>query len=205
MKKQVLYIHGGDVFSDYNKFLNYLQTKEVDPEKPKPKRWRETLTTELGTSHQLYAPVMPNKDSAKYKEWKIWFERYAEYLKDDCILLGSSLGAAFLMKYLCENELKFKPAALILIAGSVMETNEVLNEVGEDGGDFIFDASKLPILAEKVGEIHIFHSKDDFVVPYEHALKIQAALPAATLHTFEDRNHFLQEEFPELIQLIRSI
>jgi pimeloyl-ACP methyl ester carboxylesterase len=49
------------------------------------------------------------------------------------------------------------------------------------------------------------HSKDDFVVPYEHALKYKAALPAAELITFEDKNHFLVEELPELVQKIRNL
>ena len=49
------------------------------------------------------------------------------------------------------------------------------------------------------------HSKDDFVVPYEHALKYKAALPEAELVTFEDKNHFLVEELPELVERIRAL
>ena len=49
------------------------------------------------------------------------------------------------------------------------------------------------------------HSKDDFVVPYEHALKYKEALPEAALLTFEDKNHFLVEELPELLTEIRKI
>ena len=60
-------------------------------------------------------------------------------------------------------------------------------------------------LGGKVEHIVIMHSKDDFVVPYEHALKYKAALPEATLLTFEDKNHFLVEELPELLQKIREI
>ena len=48
------------------------------------------------------------------------------------------------------------------------------------------------------------HSKDDFVVPYEHALKYTTALPQAEFISFEDKNHFLVAEFPELINKIKS-
>ena len=76
---------------------------------------------------------------------------------------------------------------------------------GEDGGDFAFDTSKVNLLSEKVEKIVILHSKDDFVVPYEHALKYKEELPNAELVTFEDKNHFLVPEFPELLAHIRTV
>ena len=96
-----------------------------------------------------------------------------------------------------------KIKALLLIAPSF--DYFIDSETGEDGGDFNFDAKKLVQIEEHVGQIHIFHSKDDFVVPYEHGLKLNATVPSSILHTFEDRNHFLQPQFPELIEEIKKI
>jgi pimeloyl-ACP methyl ester carboxylesterase len=75
---------------------------------------------------------------------------------------------------------------------------------GEDGGDFAFDTDDIEKLQDKISKIVILHSKDDPVVPYEHALKYQAALPTATFVPFEDKSHFLVSEFPEIIQMIRD-
>jgi len=57
---------------------------------------------------------------------------------------------------------------------------------------------ELSQLEAQVGEIFLYHSKDDFAVPYSHFLRYQKVLPSAHFRAFEDRNHFLQSEVPEL-------
>ncbi len=206
-KQQVFYIHGGDAFRDYDKYLKYLKVIDISglpDEAETPKRWGKTLREDLGEEFEVFIPQMPNKLNASYQEWKIWFERYFEYLHDDVILVGWSLGGMFLAKYLIENDLPFKVKALFLLA-AVYGDGSLVDESGEDGGDFVYDIARLPEITDKVGTITIMHSKDDFVVPYEHALKYKAALPEATLLTFEDKNHFLVEELPELLAEIRKV
>jgi len=206
-KQQILYIHGGDAFSNYSNYLEYLKVIDISglPDEPEPpKRWSKTLREDLGEDYEVFSPSMPNKLNAQYQEWKIWFERYFEYLHDDVVLIGWSLGGMFLAKYLVENDLPFKPKALFLLA-AVYGDGSLLDESGEDGGDFLYDVTRLSEIFGKVGSVTIMHSKDDFVVPYEHALKYKAALPEATLLTFEDKNHFLVEEFPELLEKIREV
>jgi len=43
------------------------------------------------------------------------------------------------------------------------------------------------------------------VVPYEHAEALSRAIPEAELVTLEDKNHFLVEALPELIEKIKAI
>ena len=203
-KQQVFYIHGGDAFSDYGKFLEYLHAIPIRnlPGSEPLKKWSSTLAEDLGAEYEVFTPQMPNSLNSKYEEWKIWFERHFEYLRDDVILVGWSLGAYFLAKYLVENETPFKVKTLFLLAP--LFENNAFDPDGEDGGDFAFDTSQAGKLAKKASKIVIFHSKDDFCVPYEHALKYKAQLPEAELVTFEDKNHFLIEEFPELIEHIKK-
>ena len=42
-------------------------------------------------------------------------------------------------------------------------------------------------------------------MPYEHALKYKEVLPEAEFVSFEDKNHFLVAELPELIERIKDI
>lgn len=170
------------------------------PSLPKRKKWTETFRDDLGDEYEVFMPSMPNSQNAKYEEWKIWFERHFEYLDGEVILVGWSQGGMFFSKYLTEEEFPFSIKALILMAPPF----EPIKGESDDCGDFVFDTEDLGILARKVQKIVIYHSKDDFVVPYEHALKYKAALPDAELITFEDKNHFLIPEFPELISKIRS-
>lgn len=202
-KQQVLYIHGGEAFSKYENYLELLRTKPIRdlPWDEPSQKWPHTLRGSLGEQYEVFMPNMPCSGNAKYAEWKIWFERHFEYVRDGLILIGWSQGGYFLVKYLLENDMPVQVAALILLAAP-FETEDF---GGEDGGDFAFDTNKVGELAKKVGEIHILHSEDDFVVPYAHALKYKAALPEATLHTFTDKNHFLVPELPELLTVVRTI
>lgn len=202
MNKELIFIHGGQAWSDYEAFLAHLQTTELwNVLSERPKRWKDTLRAELGSGYDIYLPSMPNSDNAKYLEWKLWFERYLALVHDGVVLVGHSQGGYFLLKYLSEETLPVRPAALVLVAAPA----EPDDFGGEDGGDFAFDQDKLPSVAAQVDRVCIFHSRDDEVVPYRHAEVLAAALPGATLKTFEDRGHFLEATFPELIEEIRAL
>lgn len=204
-KKQVFYIHGGGAYSNYEDYLDDLQNTPMwsASDKESTKRWSHTLRETLGADYQVFTPEMPNKLNAKYNEWKIWFERHFEFLHDGLILVCWSQGAMFIAKYLSENDTPFTVKALFMLASPY--DHFVVEGMKEDGGDFYPDSTKVPAIAEKVGQITIMHSKDDFVVPYEHVLKYKVALPKAELVTFEDKNHFLVEELPELMERIKSL
>jgi pimeloyl-ACP methyl ester carboxylesterase len=72
-------------------------------------------------------------------------------------------------------------------------------------GDFLFDLAKIPSIAHQIRHIYIYHSKDDLTCPYAHAERLSAFLPDAKLLTFEDRGHFKQEDFPELLANVVAI
>lgn len=200
-KKQIVYIHGGNAFSRYDAFLEYLKSAEIGNPLGEivEKKWQPTIREELIGTHEVYYPAMPNSKNAKYCEWKMWFERYHAFLRDDVILIGHSLGGYFLAKYLSEEKMPVTVRSLYLLAAPF----EADDFGGEDGGDFAFDPGNFPRLAEQIGEVFILHSKDDPVVPYAHGEKYKAALPKAKLVTFTDKNHFRLEEFPEFIELLK--
>lgn len=205
-KHQVFYIHGGSPYVSYDDYLADLQDAPIRdlPDAAEKIRWSQSLRADLGNSYEVFMPLMPNKQNAQYDEWKIWFERHFEYLHDGIILVGISLGAMFLAKYLSEHTLPFTVKHLFLLAGPYEDhVNLEINR--QRGGSFAFDGAVLKNMTIHPKHITIMHSKDDFVVPYEHALQYKAALPEAELVTFEDKNHFLVEELPELIERIREL
>jgi predicted alpha/beta hydrolase family esterase len=202
-KQQVVFIHGGSAYSNYEDFLTFLRNKPLRdlPWIEPLKKWTSTLRDDLGESYEVFMPSMPNSQNAKYGEWKCWFERYFEYLHDDVILVGWSLGGYFLVKYLLEEEIPFQIKSLFLLSAP-FENDDF---VGEDGGDFSFDNSKMDPLEKKAPKIYLFHSMDDTIVPFSHAEKYQKAISKAELISFTDRNHFLVEQFPELLEKIRGL
>ena len=60
-------------------------------------------------------------------------------------------------------------------------------------------------VAQQCANIYIVHGDEDPIVPYSHAAKYLKELPNAKLVTIKGGDHFIQPEFPELVELIKSI
>jgi uncharacterized protein len=204
-RQQVFYINGGESFLDYEVYLERLKTRDLwhlpTGETESSKKWTSSLAEELGEGYEVVFPPMPNKQNAKFKEWSIWFERHFDYLRDGAILIGCSLGAMFLAKYLSDNNLPFRPKAIILMAGAYQLPD--FSDVS--CGDFLVEPERVKEIESKVDSVVIMHSKDDFVVPFEHGEALSKALPEAEFIAFEDKNHFLVEELPELVARIKGL
>lgn len=174
--------------------MSDLRSLEISYDRLKPqKKWKTWLVEQLPDA-DILLPTFPNGSNAVYEEWVIYFEKLLPFLQNEVYLIGHSLGAMFLAKYLNEVPLNKPVKKLLLVAGGYNE------ESMEDLGSFkVTSAKNLPQSAD---EIHLFHSKDDPVVPYSELAKFQADLPNAIVHSFEDRGHFLDESFPELLAIL---
>lgn len=201
MKKQVIIIHGGDTFQTYEEWFSYLQNKEFNFERFSRdiKGWKDNLRKELGDEYEVIMPEMPNKQNAKYAEWKIWFEKLFPFLNPEVILIGHSLGGIFLAKYVSENDFPKKIVATFLVAACFDDKVS-----GYPLGDFSLD-SDLSNFEKRGGNIFLYHSKDDPVVPFADVKEYKNALPGATERIFDNRGHFHQGELPEIIDEIKSI
>lgn len=194
--KQILLIHGGHSFSSYDAYLANLNTSEIAYERLKPqKKWKPWIAEQMPYADVLL-PTFPNGYNAVYDEWKICFEKIMPLLGDDVQLVGHSLGAMFLAKYLNDHVLPNPVRRLVLISGGWND------ESVEDLGSFKVTSAKE--VAKSAEEIHLFHSKDDPAVPFAELAKFQADLPNAISHVFEDRGHFNDETFPELLEILRQ-
>ncbi len=203
MKKQLIYIHGGDSFSKREDFLQYLRTTEVrNPLGEAPERWTGTLRPLLGEEWEVYMPSMPNAKNARYDEWSIWFERFLEYIEDEVVLVGWSLGGMFLAKYLAEHQLPVKVKATFLLAAPGGGFKDG-SGAGADCADFL-PPEDLSLLAKQVPHIEVWHSEDDFVVPVAAVEWYKKHLPQAKIKLFKDKNHFLVPELPELIMVLKD-
>ena len=199
--KQIIVIHGGDTFETHEEYLSFLKSFEIDFERFKSGRkdWKVTLSEELGEGFEVILPSMPSKTNAKYIEWKIWFEKLIPFFKDSVIFVGHSLGAIFLAKYLSENEFPKKIAATFLVAGPYDD-----KDFEESLADFVLPED-LEKLVGQGGKIYLYHSKDDPVVPFADLEKYKKSLPSAEVRIFEDREHFSQVDFPELVEDIKGL
>lgn len=200
MKKiQLLYVHGGDTFRSQADFEASLKDKEVCLEKLD--LWPNTfLDTALSDSFQIIRPRFPLSDNAFYSHWEIVFEKYLDVLDDDIVLVGWSLGAVFLAKFLSEHRVDKRIKSLCLVAPPFDDSlsGERLCNGFELGSDLF-------LLQENCSSIHLFFSRSDEVVPIVHADLYMEKIPEASLHVYDDKNgHFIVEEFPELVSVVKD-
>jgi len=201
--KQIVFIHGGEAYSDFQDYEIALEQAQVSLEYVEKKRWHyvPSLQQALGSEWQVIRPEMPNSNNAKYAHWKLWFEKYIPYMQDEVILVGHSLGAMFLSRYLSENIFPVKIEKLFLMAGEF--TRRASKQPGEEDGEFFYThLNNFAQLDKTARQLYLVHSKDDPVVPFENMAKFAEQLPSAQLITFTDKGHFWDEQFPELIEFI---
>lgn len=198
MSKQLFVIHGGDSFETYEEYLAVLRAIVLDLGRATFKGWKQQLPLVLGDEVEVIQPRMPNPNNAKYLEWKIWFEKHIPYMQDQVIFIGHSLGGIFLAKYLSEETFPKQICATLLVAAPYATDSQ--NSLG----DFNLKIG-LEKFEEQGGEIFLFQSKDDEIVPYADAERYHEKLSNAHLMMFDDRGHFHTEEFPEIVEVIKQI
>lgn len=194
-KQQILLIHGGNIHASDEAYREALRAATPILERIQSRRdWKNELQDDLGDNYIVYMPSMPNKQNAKYDEWRIVFEKALTLLDDNCILIGYSLGAIFLVKYLSENSVSKKIKQTHLLGGPF--NNDGMEK--EPLHSFLREGD-LSSFENQAGNMFFYHSEDDFAVPFDHIEKYERALPQAHLRKFKDRNHFFQAHIPELV------
>ena len=199
MKKQVILIHGGSTFDTYKDYLAFLNGLKIDLKRYRRTKWSDSLRQDLGSRFDVLLPKMPNPMNAKYDEWKTLFKKIASLLDNNVILIGHSLGAIFLVKYLSENNFPKKILATLLVSPPYDDEG-----MEESLADFILPKN-LSKFNKQGSKIFIYQSKDDKVVPHSHLEKYKKALPNAIIREFKKRGHFNQPKFPELIKDIKEL
>jgi predicted alpha/beta hydrolase family esterase len=137
-----------------------------------------------------------------YKEWKMQFDKIFEFLKGGQIIIAHSLWTIFILKYLTENWFPKKIKQLHLV--SALIDGQDLPPEESYIWDFAFDIQKISEIEKFCDKIFLYHSSDDFCVPFSQWERLHNFLPNAKFEIFEDRGHMIMEKFPELIQNIKS-
>lgn len=197
-KPQILMVHGGMTFKNERDYLHWLKTRKISTVK-RP-YWEADLEEKLGRKFEIIRPRMPKQDDAKYKDWKIVFERYLPLLRSNFILIGSSLGGIFLAKYLSENKLPKKALSVYLVCApfdNSLPTEDLV-------GGFKLKTN-ISLIEQNCKNLHILFSKDDDVVPASHAEKYRKKLKRAHIVVYKSKKgHFTVPAFPEIIKMITS-
>ena len=174
MRKRVLFMHGGGEGA-------YEEDKKL----------AASLQDALGVAYDVRCPKMPDEDRPVYEAWKERITKELDAPGGEVILVGHSLGASVLLKYLSEEEVEKLVAGLLLVAAPYWGVEDW--EVGEYALQEDF-ASKIP----KEMTVFLYHSRDDEVVPFAHVALYAEKLPRATVREFEGCGHQFDDDLSEV-------
>lgn len=197
-KPQIFLVHGWMTFKSWKNYLKYLEESEVSLEWRKSRN-KEYLDEKLGKDFDIFRPRFPLSQNAKYKYWKIYFEKYIPLFSKKLILIWNSLGWIFLAKYLSENKFPRKIQSVYLVCPPYrgwLPTEDLV---------WWFKLWKdLSLLQQNCKNLYLIFSADDDVVPISHAELYKKKLPNANIFIYNNKNgHFGVSEFPEIVKLLR--
>jgi pimeloyl-ACP methyl ester carboxylesterase len=156
------------------------------------------LREELEPDYEVLFPQMPGIDEPHYEPWRDRLAAELAGVDEKVIVFGHSLGGSVALKYASEGDLDDRLAGMVLAetpywGSSGWEREWALPEEwpGED--------TRLP-------PVHLFHSRDDDVIPFAHLDLYAKRLPDAHVHPLDGNGHLLDRgDLTEVIATVRSL
>lgn len=181
MKKNILFIQGGGN-GGY----------EADA------KLAASLRQELGAAYDVRYPQLLSDETVPDFGWPQQIGKEISLINSPVILVGHSLGASMLLKYLSESQVNNRITGIFLISTPFWSGEEDWVQGLRLQEDF---AGKLP----KDVPIFLYHSRDDEVVPFGHLGLYKDQLPQATFREFDGRGHQFDNDLTEVAQDIKSL
>jgi predicted alpha/beta hydrolase family esterase len=157
-----------------------------------------SLRRELGAGYDVRYPLMPNEDSPDYSAWADALEGEAATLGPGAILVGHSVGGTVLARFLAERPPRQRIAGIFLLAAPFVGDGGWQIEGSETPHDL---AARLPSNIP----VHLYHGRNDEIVPFAHVGLYARVLPAAKVHPLEGRDHQLGDDLAEVARDIAAL
>lgn len=155
----------------------------------------------LGPAYAIQYPAMPHEDDADYALWRVRIASELAAVNDRGLLLGHSVGASMLLKFLAETAVERTIGGIFLLAAPFW---------GGDGWRYEgFTRLALPEgFAARLPEgvpVSLHHSRDNEIVPFAHLGLYARSMPRATLRALDGRRHQLNNDLSEVAGDIRGL
>lgn len=160
-----------------------------------------SLSRTLGPGYEMLYPQVADEDNPDYRNWKSMIGKELRRMKSGAILVGHSLGASFLLKYLTEEKIDIAVAGIFLIATPYWGGDGWRYE----GYEAITLPEDFPAKLPRDTPIFLYHSRDDETVPFAHLALYARNLPQASIHGLARRGHQLNNDTSEVAEDIRGL
>ncbi len=120
--------------------------------------WIKTELENLG--HKVFIPDFPTPEDQTLENWIRVIEKYDEYINEDTVLIGHSLGATFILSVLE----KYKVNSAYFIAGF---TGAIDHKFDESMRTFAQKNFDWVTIKNNCQNFYVYHSDDDPYLPLE--------------------------------------
>ena len=158
----------------------------------------DSLKYALGDAYEVIYPKLQTENSASDFGWPRQIGKKINDIKGDVILVGHSVGASLLLKYLSETKMQKKISGIFLLATPFWAGDEDWEKGLKLQDDF---ADKLP---EQV-PISLYHNMDDEEIPFNNLSSYAKKLPKATIHKLSKGGHQFNNDLQFLAKDIKKI
>lgn len=165
------------------------------------KQLAESLRRTLGPRFEVRYPAMPDEGEAPYESWRQLIEQELAEVPEPVMIVGHSVGASILIKWISERKDQTAIAGVFLIAcpfwGGDGWRYEGFEELALAPGFASALPSGLPV--------YLYHCRDDATVPFDHLSLYVRALPDAMVRAFDEGGHQVNDDLSSVARDIASM
>lgn len=158
-----------------------------------------SLRQDLGPEYSVRFPKMPNEEEPDYQTWARTIEAEIKAMGDGAILVGHSIGASVLIKWLTDRKSPRSLAGVFLISAPFWHDHQIWH----------WPEVKLPEAAAarlpRGLPIRFYHGKSDETVPFEHLAMYAKAIPQASVLPLDGRDHQVNEDLSPVGSDIKAL
>lgn len=159
--------------------------------------WFPWLKSELEKLNcKVFVPKFPTPENQTLENWLKIFEDYKQYLDENSIVVGHSLGPAFLLAILEKLDKPIKVA--FFVSGFAGLLNHPIDEINKTFIDKRFDWKKIK---QNCKNFYIFQSDSDPYVPLERAEELAKNLEVDVIF-IKNAGHFNMESGYDKFELL---
>lgn len=148
--------------------------------------------------HEVIVPDLPDPENPDPEEWTKALLEDVKTVDDETIVVGHSIGAVEALRFLEAVEARSTPKGCVLVSPPWMIKDERFR-------GFFLSELDFDVLMWKASRFTVIHSKDDQVIPFDHAEKYAKVLHARLVERNEGENHFQGEQYPVILEEIQKL
>ncbi|MFH0835650.1 MAG: alpha/beta hydrolase [Candidatus Micrarchaeota archaeon] len=156
----------------------------------------------MAYDYDVVAPQFPTPIGQNLNNWMKVAEKHYDLFDEDLVVIGRSVGAAFIPTLLEKAPIKKPIKAAFLVAGFCSDLH--LPAFKDLVSTFIEKDFNWPLIRSRCEKFFVYNSQDDPLVKPKYGKELADNL-GVEMNLFQHQQHFWFSKFPPILQDIRSL